>query len=222
MVPKLYAVGDIHGRADLLRRALKWIETDAQGEPTHIVFVGDYIDRGPDSQDVLDIMMAGPNTTRNSYTCLRGNHEQLCLDAERSRSDMDDWLSNGGNIALKSFGGKIPEKYMNWMGKLRLYYEDDKRIFVHAGMSQGIPIAEQEADVLLWIREPFLLVDHDFGKHVVHGHTPIGPEMLKSRTNLDAGSYDTGWLCVAAFDAIETGAPSRAVKIGIKQNRKVK
>ena len=96
---KLYAVGDIHGRADLLRGALKWIKIVALNEPTQIVFVGDYIDRGPDSREMLNNIMAGPDNARNSYTCLQGNHEQLCLDAKRSRRDSDDWISNGGNIA---------------------------------------------------------------------------------------------------------------------------
>lgn len=199
MTEHIYAIGDIHGCAQLLEKALAWINNNAGGSPTHIVFTGDYIDRGPDSKAVLDILMSGPRRQGSRYTCLRGNHEQMCLDTETSAADMRNWLLNGGDTALNSFGGSIDDAYMNWMAALPYWHEDCMRIFVHAGLTPGVPLVEQDPQEMMWIRERFLRSRKSFGKHVVHGHTPVGPTLLKRRTNIDAGAYHTGKLCVAGF-----------------------
>jgi serine/threonine protein phosphatase 1 len=199
MTEYLYAIGDIHGCAGLLEKALAWIDNNASGNPTHIVFMGDYIDRGPDSKAVLDILMAGPRVKGSRYTCLRGNHEQMCLDSQLSSRDMENWRFNGGDTALRSFGGGIGEAYRNWMSSLPYWHEDSLRIFVHAGLLPGIPLVEQDPYDMMWIRERFFRSRKSFGKHVVHGHTPVGPTLLKRRTNIDTGAYHTGQLCVAGF-----------------------
>ena len=208
MVESLYAIGDIHGCAALLEKALAWIDNKTGLSPTHIVFTGDYIDRGPDSKAVLDILMAGPRVKGSRYTCLRGNHEQMCLDSQLSSRDMENWRFNGGDKALRSFGGGIGEAYRNWMSSLPYWHEDSLRIFVHAGLSPGIPLLEQDPHDMMWIREQFLRSRKSFGKHVVHCHTPVGPSRLKRRTNIDSGAYHTGRLCVAGFLAPLDPRPS--------------
>lgn len=208
MKDHLYAVGDIHGCVNLLETALSWIEEKSACYPVHVVFVGDYIDRGSNSKEVLDLLMAGPRRRGDKYTCLRGNHEQLCLDAMRSTHHMRDWLFNGGDSTLESFGGRIGDKYLEWMAGLPYLYEDPQRIFVHAGLEPGIPIAMQKPENLMWIREPFLNARGPFEKHVVHGHTPEGPTRLPERTNIDAGAFFSGRLCVAGFLNAEDPRPT--------------
>jgi serine/threonine protein phosphatase 1 len=195
----LYAVGDIHGCAKLMEKALIWIQRQSGSVPFHVIFIGDYIDRGPESKSVLDILMAGPQRQDDRYACIRGNHEQMCLDSKLSDHHLDEWLANGGDATLDSFGGSIGSAYSDWMGALPFWHEDNLRIFVHAGLEPGIALSNQDPETLLWIREPFLTSRRSFGKHVVHGHTPTGPTLLSNRTNIDAGSFRSGKLCVAAF-----------------------
>ena len=195
----LYAIGDIHGCATLLEKALVWIQRQSGSDPFHVIFIGDYIDRGPDSRSVLDILMAGPRRPEDRYTCIRGNHEQMCLDSSLSNLHHREWLGNGGDATLDSFGGSLGSAYSDWMGALPFWHEDNLRIFVHAGLEPGIAPSNQDPETLLWIRERFLNSRRSFGKHVVHGHTPVGPTLLKNRTNIDAGSFRSGKLCVASF-----------------------
>jgi serine/threonine protein phosphatase 1 len=205
---RIYAIGDIHGCANLLEKALAWIATDTKGRPAEIIFIGDYIDRGPESRDVLDILMGGPKSQNDRFICIRGNHEQLCLDAHDSEENMRSWLDTGGYTTLESFNQRIGKKYITWMASLPLIHQDEQRIFVHAGIRPELPLERQRSEDLLWIREPFLLSRKRFSKHIVHGHTPIGPQFLKQRTNLDAGSYQTGKLCVAVFGRSNEASPS--------------
>lgn len=195
----LYAIGDIHGRIDLAEKAISWIEDNSGCQPIHVVFLGDYIDRGSSSKQVLDFLMAGPRRSGDRYTCLRGNHEQLCLDSVRSLRHMRLWLLNGGDSTVESFGGPIDDTYLKWMSSLPYIYEDPLRIFVHAGLEPGVPLSAQRPESLMWIRETFLDARTGFEKHVVHGHTPIGPTLHPERTNLDSGAFNTGKLCVAGF-----------------------
>jgi len=199
MKRQLYAIGDIHGCVTLLEKALSWVQRQSGSAPYHVVFIGDYVDRGPDSKSVLDILIAGPRRPEDLYTCIRGNHEQMCLDSTLSAVHLNEWISNGGGATLQSFGGSIASAYTDWMSTLPYWHEDELRIFVHAGLEPGIPLLAQDPVTLLWVREPFLRSRRSFGKHVVHGHTPVGPTLLKNRTNIDAGSFRTGKLCVAAF-----------------------
>lgn len=211
---RTYAVGDIHGCAELLLRALEWISNDARDNKARVVFIGDYIDRGPCSREVLDILMKKRVSRKIEFICLMGNHEQLCIDAFNSERNMDDWLHSGGRETLQSFRGQIDQRYLDWMARLPLFFQDDQRIFVHAGLEPGVPLERQTRESLLWIREPFFRTRRSFGKHVVHGHTPIGPQQLKRRTNIDAGAVFTGNLCVAVFS--EIGRPTATNVVLIK------
>ncbi len=214
-----FAVGDIHGRLDLLERSADavadWLaERGAVGQ---VVFLGDYVDRGPDSRAVVEYLMT---ELGGAATCLRGNHEQIMLDAcaaDHVSSEMDMWVMNGGYATLASYGGRredVPQSHLDWLAGLPILAQDDHRIFVHAGLMPGVPVEEQDEFTCLWIRERFLRDTEGFGKHVVHGHTHTWDgketglaELLPHRTNLDTCAYHTGRLSVAVFDADAPGGP---------------
>lgn len=203
-----FAVGDIHGRYDCLSAALAWIADRAGEDETTVVFLGDYIDRGPDSCLVVNRLLAGQEG-RLKFLCLRGNHEEMLLDSVRRITALDHWLANGGHATLASYGGPVWDRHLAWMADLPLFHEDEYRFFVHAGLNPRHPRDKQTEYDMLWIRERFLLSEHDFGKHVVHGHTPDfeGPELLPWRTNLDIGAFRSGRLCIGVFDADQPGGP---------------
>jgi len=182
---KVYCVGDIHGMSGLLRQALAFIAVDAKDQPAHVIFLGNCVDRGPDSKGVLDLLMAGPTNPRHVWTALTGNHDQLMADAlAGDETAQINWLHNGGLTTLGSFGlslydwNRIPEPYRAFLADRPLWAEDEQRIYVHTGLRPGVPLERQGPEDLLWIREPFLGADHDFGRLVVHGHTPCGAHRL--------------------------------------------
>lgn len=207
---RTYAIGDVHGHRLLLERMLEKIATHAGDREHRIIALGDYCDRGPDSKGVYDILMARPE-----IITLRGNHEDLLLRAVDGRfGEVNDFMSNGGDTTLLSFGvpgpSMIPEEYITWIKKnTRLYFEDEQRIYVHAGVGRiNEPMDKQQEMWLLWIREPFLTEQRKFAKYVVHGHTPVHsrkadpskPEVLGNRCNLDTGAFHTGILTAGVFD----------------------
>ncbi len=216
MALKTYAIGDVHGCAELLRQALAWIEADAGERPARVVFLGDYIDRGPDSRGVIDILRRGPAHAGHEWIPLMGNHDAMAVAAcAGGAMEMRLWFSNGGIQTLESYAADrpgsrrldpsavIPAEDLEFLRSLRASFEDEARIYVHAGLRPGIPLAEQDPEDLLWIRWEFLESDDDFGKLVVHGHTPLEsgvPELRPNRLNLDTGAVWTGRLTVAAFD----------------------
>jgi serine/threonine protein phosphatase 1 len=147
---KTYCIGDVHGMADLLRRALAFIETDAGEEGAHVVFLGDYVDRGPDSKGVLDLLMAGPQRDGHRWTMLKGNHDDMMGSAlAGDRRAQANWLHNGGLAALASFGlspsdwDRVPEPYGAFLRERPLLAEDEHRIYVHAGLRPGIALERQ-------------------------------------------------------------------------------
>jgi serine/threonine protein phosphatase 1 len=198
-----YAVGDIHGCHDLLKRLLDDIHRDAErrGGAARIVFLGDYIDRGPNSKAVLSTLMAGPQRAGDDWICLIGNHEDLMLQAAQSRTLEAHWLFEGGAQTLASFGGDIPANVRAWCAARPVTFDDGERLFVHAGVRPGIPIAQQLREDLLWIRDLFLSSSADHGRLVVHGHTPdlAGPTVRPNRINLDTGAFRTGVLTAVVF-----------------------
>lgn len=208
-----YAIGDIHGRLDLLEAALAWIAADAGGiARAHVVVLGDMVDRGPGSAGVVERLMRGPTRPGDRFTCLMGNHEAMLLDALTGDREAEAlWLGNGGEATLRAYGGRVPDAHAAWLRARPLRAEDEHRVFVHAGFRPGRALAEQIAADMLWIREPFLSVEHDFGRHVVHGHTPQegAPDLRRFRSNLDTGAVWTGTLCVAVFDPARAGGPRR-------------
>lgn len=217
-----YAIGDVHGRLDLLLLAVDAIQADLGERSGRVVMLGDYVDRGPDSAGVVKFLMHSQK--HGSVTCLKGNHEAMMVDAMRGRGD-DLWLGNGGVATLKSYGpGGVPDEHVAWMDALPSCATLGNRIFVHAGLFPGVPLAEQEEDVCLWIRDRFLLAERDFEgwPHIVHGHTPhhpwkedpAQPELLPWRTNLDTAAFATGVLTVGVFEG-EDGPPTRTLRITV-------
>lgn len=195
-----YAVGDIHGRHDLLIAALDVIEADAGDLQAKIVCLGDYIDRGPSSRAVIETLMAGPRRIGDEMVCLKGNHEDIAVQAHRDPAKLGWWVGNGGGEALASYGGEVPGDHIKWMDGLPVTHDDGVRLFVHAGLMPGLALEDQPDEACLWIRDRFLSAPAEFPRHIVHGHTPgDNPELLPHRTNLDVGACWTGRLAIGVF-----------------------
>ncbi|MFC5067302.1 metallophosphoesterase family protein [Flaviflagellibacter deserti] len=205
-----YVVSDLHGRFDLLEAALAKIE---EAEPGTVVFTGDYIDRGPASRQIIARLMAGPPVGWR-WICLMGNHEQMMLETIRKPLEPDWWLSNGGFATMASYGKKVPDAHLDWIAALPRHYEDQHRIYVHAGCVSTFNL-ECQPDQLLWFR---CERDEDYsyrGKHVIHGHTPFhdGPVCLKGRTNLDTLAWKSGRLVVGVFEDVLAGGPISLIEV---------
>ncbi|WP_018261021.1 metallophosphoesterase family protein [Methylobacterium sp. WSM2598] len=207
-----YAIGDIHGCADQLDRLLAEIEVHRAGRPRRIVCLGDYVDRGPDSARVIATLRALQEREPGQVTCLKGNHEAMLLGA-LSGADEPLWLFNGGRAVLASYGvarvDQLPRGDLDWIAALPTLHEDARRWYVHAGFRPGRPAPDPDPEQRLWIREPFLSADYDFGKHVVHGHTPLRsghPDARRHRTNLDTGAVFGGPLTAGVFTREQAAA----------------
>ncbi|NIQ94550.1 MAG: serine/threonine protein phosphatase [Desulfuromonadales bacterium] len=186
---RLLAVGDIHG---CYAQLVELMERVAPSADDRLVFLGDYIDRGPQSRRVIDYLIALQERLPRTV-CLRGNHEQMLLDALTGDIDaVGLFLFNGGTATVSSYGGdldRLPEEHLEFLRNLPLYHEEDDFIFVHAGLRPGLSLAEQDEHDLLWVRQEFLHSDHDWGKTVVHGHTPRpGVEFRDNRIGIDTGA----------------------------------
>jgi serine/threonine protein phosphatase 1 len=217
-----YAVGDIHGCHGLLVQLLDAIETDAGGRPHMLVFVGDYIDKGPDSAGVIDTLMRLQMQHAHPVICLKGNHDCLMVEAAASAAAEEKWLTMGGAVVLAQYGvaraADLPAAVLAWMDTLPTYHENELQYFVHAGVDPAYPLAAQTDAIRKSMRGIFLEQDHDFGKHIVHGHTPqlSGlPELRPYRTNLDTGVVVTGRLTGAAFENGQRG-PRRILQTRIE------
>ena len=217
-----YAIGDVHGCADLLDALIERIETHADahagGGAHRLVFLGDYVDRGPDSAAVLRTVSRLHWSDPERVTCLMGNHERMLLDALGTREAAGHWQINGGDETLRSFGardaGGLPRDMLDWLEGLPTLHGDAGHWYVHAGLRPGTSAEHTVPHDRLWIRELFLDGDHDFGRHVVHGHTPRPdgrPEMRRFRTNLDTAAVYGGALSAGIF------APDRGPALGFLQ-----
>ncbi|MCJ2014443.1 metallophosphoesterase family protein [Methylobacterium sp. J-076] len=201
-----YAIGDIHGSAALLDALLARIEDHAAGRERRLVFLGDYVDRGADSAAVLRTVSRLQWAEPDRVACLMGNHERMLLDALQTEDAALHWLANGGEATLDSFGARevsgLPRDILDWIEGLPTLHGDGMRWYVHAGFPPGTaPEASDDHD-RLWIRGPFLDGDHDFGRHVVHGHTPQRsgkPDVARFRTNLDTAAVYGGALTAGVF-----------------------
>lgn len=207
-----YAIGDVHGRADLLLDLLDRMGADAEdrGAAWTMVALGDYVDRGPDAAKAVAILRLLQETVpEDVVTCLRGNHEDMMC---RAGSHPDDWNLHWGIPTLRSFGpdvrsaAGIPADVIGWARSLPTAHEDGLRIFVHAGLVPGAPLHRQSDLVRLHVREGFADADHRFEKFVVHGHTPTGgkPDVRRHRVNLDTGAGLGMTLTAGVF--LDTGA----------------
>ncbi|WP_334369119.1 metallophosphoesterase family protein [Bradyrhizobium sp. AZCC 1578] len=204
-----FAIGDIHGCFDKLQTLLALCEIVQGGEGPRFIFIGDYIDRGPDSRQVVDFLIRRQSDLGRRFICLRGNHEEMLVraaDKYRSDHDLMTWWGNGGEQTLKSYGvddpSELPAEHLSWMKQLPLTHIDRHRLFVHAGVRPGVPLALQSKEDLLWIREPFLSSRDDHGVLVVHGHTPTTSrqaDLRANRLNLDTGACFGGPLTAAAW-----------------------
>ncbi len=209
MMKKIFAVGDIHGCLTRLRDLMSRIDMDDDNDT--LVFIGDYIDRGKSSREVVDYVLELKDKYKN-VVCLLGNHEQMFMNYLAGR-DEDMYLRNGGLQTLRSYEisltdgleereDKIPAQHQIFYESLLPYYETEKYIFVHAGLRLGLPLKEQTPDDLLWIRYEFINAEDDFGKPVVFGHTPfINPLIEKNKIGIDTGAVYGGKLtCVELPD----------------------
>jgi serine/threonine protein phosphatase 1 len=206
-----YAIGDIHGCLDKLRSLLLRCEMRADGRPMSFVFVGDYIDRGPQSYGVIDCLVDLKAQYGDRVVTLMGNHEAMALAAVDGSGPVRLWLAQGGLATLESYGiaepRDLPRAHIDWLGALPLSYDDGRRFFVHAGVNPGAPLTAQDDFDLLWIREPFLSYGGDYGRLIVHGHTPLAdgvPDLRGNRLNLDTGAVFGGPLTAAVFDDAQT------------------
>ena len=219
---RIYAVGDIHGRLDLLDRVLQAIEVDLRERPVAdhlLIFLGDYIDRGPDSAGVLDRLIE--IRSHHQTICLKGNHEALLLEALAQPSSLEAWTAVGGLSTLMSYGFNpqgsldaekaqalvssfveaLPPAHRDFLTALSLTYEIDDYFFVHAGVKPKVALAAQREDDLIWIRDEFLLHERPFDKYIVHGHTPMRePDVRSNRMNIDTGAFATSKLTCVAFE----------------------
>ena len=221
-----YVIADIHGRHDLLSLALGKIKEHASGEKHTVIFLGDYIDRGPRSNQVIERLIDGPVDKETSkWVFLRGNHEQMMLESIKDEDAAMLWLMNGGYETLKSYShptttpfnpAYLPPKHIEWISKLPTLVRDEHRLFVHGGVQQGIPISQHTPDILMWHRYPKEEPDVGYGDlHVVHGHTPQkdGPLLLRNRTNLDTKAYKTGKLTIGVFGDEMPGGPRHVITV---------
>lgn len=226
-------IGDLHGQFNLLFELDRLIEAAHLGWP--VVFLGDYIDRGEQSGEVLKLLMKASSGGKPAVTCLMGNHERMLLDFldDPARKALR-WLYNGGLQTLASFGVAMPRggtgdaaactdlrdrlaeamgpDMINWLRTLPLTWRSGNVWAVHAGADPGKPMDEQASDVLLWGHPEFLRKPRLDGQWVVHGHTMVdAPHMSNSRIALDTGAYATGRLSAAAISPegvrfIQTGS----------------
>jgi serine/threonine protein phosphatase 1 len=213
---RIYAIGDVHGRADLLDRMLSRIDAHMAAHPVvrpiHLL-VGDYIDRGPASREVVDLLI---NCAQGrEMVLLRGNHETFVGDFLSNPAALREWSRLGGLETLMSYGLKppmsadaatqkelaaalsaaLPATHRQFFDNLLPSFACGGYFFAHAGVRPGIPLAQQRDEDLLWIRDEFLLHEEDFGKVVVHGHTPVREiDIRPNRINIDTGAYATGRL----------------------------
>jgi serine/threonine protein phosphatase 1 len=218
---RIYAISDIHGCAHLLQQMFGVIDADvANSRPRHAieVYLGDYIDRGPDSRATLDLLIK--RSRRGNTVFLKGNHEAFLAGVFRDPSRIVDWFQVGGMQTLMSYGlspspnpdeeeqhalvrelaAAMPPQHLEFLQDLRLTYTCGDFFFVHAGVRPGIPLKEQQEADLLWIRDDFLRSQKPFGKYIVHGHTPVrSAEVLANRANIDTGAYATGNLTLLSI-----------------------
>jgi len=220
---RVYAVGDVHGCADLLTAVFMRIDHDLKTRPIAKpvqVLLGDYIDRGPHSRQVIDLLIA--RARAHDMQFLKGNHEAYAAQFLSDPTVLSEWKHIGGINTLLSYGvtpsgsndpqsqrevaiafrQSMPDSHRHFIQSLKLSFICGDFFFVHAGVRPGTPLQRQSEQDLLWIREDFLLHEEHFGKIVVHGHTPASkPDIRPNRINIDTGAYATGQLtCLVLED----------------------
>ncbi|MHA1538534.1 MAG: metallophosphoesterase family protein [Alphaproteobacteria bacterium] len=226
----VYAIGDIHGRADLLAKIRKRIHTDAairaRGKRKVIVYLGDYIDRGAESREVIELLKGSPIKGFEEIH-LMGNHEDYMLDFLGGGGQGMGWLFNGGEATIASYAvapagngymdadaldalrddliAAVPKDHRAFLTGLKLHHREGGYLFVHAGIRPEVALAEQSADDLMWIREDFLDSRTDHDCRVVHGHTITwSPEVRRNRIGIDTGAFLSGALTCLVIEGAKT------------------
>ena len=227
---RIYAVGDIHGRVDLLERLHQSIREHAVKDSAKftqtIVYLGDYVDRGFNSKEVIDFLLDA-RLEDFSPVYLKGNHEDVLLRFLEDPSLGPAWFAIGGNATALSYGVRIPRElsgaekfqyvrqelrrlippdHLAFFKRLDLSYEAGDYFFVHAGIRCGVPLELQDPQDLLWIRDEFLKRDQNCGKVIVHGHSITHrPEVKSNRIGIDTGAYATNTLTCLVLESASRG-----------------
>jgi len=225
---RVYAIGDIHGRADLLGRLHRKILADAADATAMrkvVVYIGDYVDRGPDSFGVVNMLIEDPLDGFERHH-LKGNHEDFLLRfLDPGAHDDGTWMLNGARQTLESYGVEwsdmaygadgsaaarqkfadfMPESHRSFFQGLELSHREGDYLFVHAGIRPGVPVEAQRPFDLMWIRDAFLDSDADHGCVVVHGHSIVPePEMRPNRIGIDTGAFRSNRLTALVVDGAE-------------------
>lgn len=223
-------MGDVHGHLDLLDDLLNQISSRpdraGRGGQDRLIFLGDYVDRGPKSAQVIDRLCQVQQDAPNAVF-LKGNHEEMMMSFLQA-GDLTKgyhWLRNGGDATSESYGVRppddledtnallefrselaaaVPDAHWQFLDALQVSYRAGDYIFVHAGLRPGIPFADQRDEDMIWIRDRFLHSDADFGGCVVHGHSPSPrPDIHPNRIGLDTGSGKGGYLTAGLFWSTE-------------------
>ncbi len=223
---RIYAVGDVHGRFDLLADLAEKIRADLADNPPEAsveIYLGDYVDRGPDARLVIE-WLRSQTSVCGKRICLKGNHEDIFLRFIADPGIAEYWRDLGGFETLYSYGvpppvartgdanlashelfmQAMPAEDAEFLRTLTLFASFGDYLFVHAGLRPGVALEKQVEEDLIWIREPFLTSSHDFGQIVVHGHTPAdAPEIRRNRINIDTGAFLTGCLTCLVLEGTE-------------------
>ncbi len=234
---RVYAIGDVHGRLDLLREIEERIVADlaasARVVEPFVVYLGDYVDRGVDSRGVLQWLIDNPLLTGLSRVLLIGNHDLWLREFLRGQPVGTSWVQFGGDATLASYGVRLdvtlpepqriaqaqkqlverfPPAHRELLHGLELAWSCGDYYFCHAGIRPGVPLDRQSPEDLLWIREPFLSWRGDPGKVIVHGHTVTEePVVRPNRIGIDTGAYLTGRLTCLVLE----GTDQRFVATGV-------
>jgi serine/threonine protein phosphatase 1 len=220
---RVYAISDIHGCAGLLQQMFTVIDNDLARLESAVrsihVFLGDYIDRGPASRETIDLLIDRGRTHQSVF--LKGNHEVFMFEVLKDPTRLADWKQYGGLQTLTSYGlrptlnpdqeeqtelitefaYKIPADHRSFFNGLRPRFVCGDFFFVHAGVKPGVPLEQQSEEDMLWIRDEFLQSEQDYGKYIVHGHTPVkAPDIRPNRINIDTGAYATGNLTLLTIE----------------------
>ena len=208
MLKRYFAIGDIHGCLDKLKQLLNLIDITDHDE---LIFLGDYIDRGPNSKGVIDFLLDLKGRFKKKF--LRGNHEDMFLRAIKDPpawGDLDLWVRNGGNKTMLSYPFDpmneeeikphqiFPDSHIEFIKQTKMYYQTNKYIFVHAGANPLIPMKNHDTDYLLWVRNEFIFDKTAWPKKVIFGHTPQEePLITDNKIGIDTGAVSNGKLtCV--------------------------
>jgi len=219
---RVYAVGDVHGCFERLVAMHEQIAADLAERPVGqavLIHLGDFVDRGLESAQVVEWLVAGPPVPVQQVVNLMGNHEHMMLAAlaQADAEAADLWMRNGGADSLMSWGvprtaaqadwaARIPVPHLMFLRDLALRHRIGPYLFVHAGVRPGVPLMQQTRQDLLWIREPFLSSKQDFGAVIVHGHSPRrDPFVGRNRIGIDTGAVIGGTLTCVVLEADKLG-----------------